>query len=128
MIRKLINFIPRNLIWLLAYSIVFVLYIYNANKWVWFSFFVIGVYLRLLAGRFDRMRISGYVKDRGGRLLSVTYTSYGGFPVESFRYYIVRYSDRAGNQREAICKTMMLTKVLFLRDHIVAASFSKADE
>lgn len=78
--------------------------------------------IRVYAGSKDAGRVRAYVEERGGQLLSSTWTPFGKgwFGDKSDRIYEVRYLDQEGNEHLASCKTSMFSGVYFTEDNIVA--------
>jgi hypothetical protein len=90
---------------------------------------VIGVGFRLFAGSMDRQRIEDYIRQRGGRMISINWAPFGKgwFGEQNARLYEVVYYDRDGNQHMATCKTRNLGGVYFTDDQIAHARARWAD-
>lgn len=88
------------------------------------GFIALAIVVRLLAGSSDRRRIEGEIASRGGTLLEVMWQPFGKgwFGEKNDRIYSVRYRDREGVEREAWCKTSMMSGVYFADDRVVAGS------
>ena len=68
----------------------------------------------------DGWRVRGYIEDRGGRMLSSSWSPLGKGWLRSqdARLYEVRYVDREGNIHEATCRTAPLAGVYFTDDRV----------
>lgn len=88
----------------------------------------VGLAIRLYAGSRDAERVRAYVAERGGQLLSSTWTPFGRgwFGDKSDRIYEVRYLDDDGNEHLASCKTSMFSGVYFTEDNVVSHRPSSA--
>lgn len=84
-------------------------------------FIFLALIIRIIAGSFDEDRVSRYIKNQGGELISKTWEPFGkGWAgEESDRIYQVRYSDRDGNLHEAYVKTSSMSGVYFTEDKII---------
>jgi hypothetical protein len=82
---------------------------------------IIAIVIRLAAGGMDHDRIRRYVEQQGGTVIDSSWAPFGPgwFGEKSDRIYLVRYTDRDGNEHEAHCKTSMWTGVYFTDDRIV---------
>lgn len=76
--------------------------------------------IRLAAGSLDKDRIAGYIRERGGRVLSINWAPFGKgwFGDKNDRIYEVVYYDAEGNQHLATCKTNILSGVYWTEDRI----------
>ncbi|MGO8689195.1 MAG: hypothetical protein ACLQLG_06140 [Thermoguttaceae bacterium] len=90
---------------------------------------LIGISIRLVAGGMDRERIEDYIRQRGGRIISVTWSPFGKgwFGEQNARIYEVVYYDGQQNQHMATCKTSMFGGVYFTGDEISHARAAWAD-
>lgn len=81
---------------------------------------VFGVGLWALASSWDRDRIAEYIKQRGGRVVSINWAPFGKgwFGEKEERIYEVVYYDKEGNQHFATCKTAAWTGVFWTDDRI----------
>ena len=81
---------------------------------------LIGISIRLVAGSMDRERIEDYIRQRGGRIISVTWSPFGKgwFGEQNARIYEVVYYDGQQNQHMATCKTLLFGGVYFTGDEI----------
>jgi hypothetical protein len=72
---------------------------------------VLGVVImvRLVADQLDRSRIRGYVQERGGEVLEITWAPFGRgwFGEEKARIYRVSHADADGAKHTSICKTRL---------------------
>jgi len=90
-------------------------------------FFVIAIFIAfvvwVLSWPIDRSRITTYVQDRGGRVVSIHWAPFGTgwFGEKNDRIYEVVYYDQAGNQHFATCKTSYLSGVYWTEDRITHA-------
>ncbi len=68
----------------------------------------------------DRNRITDYVQQRGGRIVSINWAPFGKgwFGEKEERIYEVVYYDNTGNQHFATCKTNMWTGVFWTEDRV----------
>jgi hypothetical protein len=66
----------------------------------------------------DKDRITEYVKQRGGRVISINWAPFGRgwFGEKNDRIYEVVYYDRQGNQHWATCKTSLFGGVFWTED------------
>jgi hypothetical protein len=80
----------------------------------------IAIAVRLLAGSADRDRIEAYVRERGGRVLSIQWAPFGRgwFGEKNDRIYEVVYYDSAGRQHWATAKTSMFAGVFWTEDRV----------
>lgn len=94
---------------------------------VFLAVIVVVIAVRIYAGSKDVGRVRAYVAERGGQLLSSTWTPFGKgwFGDKSDRIYEVRYLDHEGNEHLASCKTSMFSGVYFTEDNIVAANVAQ---
>ena len=71
----------------------------------------------------DKGRITDYVEQRGGRVVSVNWAPFGRgwFGEKEERLYEVVYYDSAGNQHFATAKSSMLTGVYWTEDRVTHA-------
>jgi hypothetical protein len=81
---------------------------------------VMGIAFWLFARSLDKDRITSYVHERGGRIVSISWAPFGKgwFGEKEERIYEVVYYDKAGNQHFATCKTSMWTGVYWTEDRI----------
>jgi hypothetical protein len=81
---------------------------------------VLAIAFWLFARSMDRDRITNYVQERGGRIVSISWAPFGKgwFGEKEERIYEVVYYDKAGNQHFATCKTSMWTGVYWTEDRI----------
>jgi hypothetical protein len=65
-------------------------------------------------------RITDYVQQRGGRIVSINWAPFGKgwFGEKEERIYEVVYYDNAGSQHFATCKTSMWTGVFWTEDRV----------
>jgi hypothetical protein len=68
----------------------------------------------------DKSRITDYVQDRGGRIVSIGWAPFGKgwFGEKEERIYEVVYYDKGGNQHFATCKTSLFTGVYWTEDRV----------
>jgi hypothetical protein len=92
-------------------------------------FGVIALGARLLAGSMDHQRIEDYIRQRGGRIISINWAPFGKgwFGEQDARLYEVVYYDRDSNQHMATCKTRMLGGVYFTDDQVAHTRARWAD-
>jgi hypothetical protein len=86
-----------------------------------FSFLVgLGIVLWMLTHGLDHRRITEYVENRGGRVISINWSPFGRgwFGEKNARIYEVVYYDVEGNQHFATCKTSMWSGVYWTDDRI----------
>jgi hypothetical protein len=76
-----------------------------------------------LVHRLDRNRITDYVEQRGGRVVSINWAPFGRgwFGEKEERLYEVVYYDSAGDQHFATAKTSMMTGVYWTEDRVTHA-------
>ena len=81
----------------------------------------IAIAARLIAGDFDNGRIERYINERGGELISKSWTPFGKGWVgeQNARIYKIIYLDRDGHKHEASVKTSWLSGVYFTEDRII---------
>jgi hypothetical protein len=96
---------------------------------VFVLFGVVALGIRLAAGSMDRQRIEDYIRERGGRIISISWAPFGkGWVGEpSARLYEVVYYDSDGNQHMATCKTRALGGVYFTDDQVAHRRAQWAD-
>lgn len=68
----------------------------------------------------DKSRITDYIEQRGGRVVSINWAPFGKgwFGEKEERLYEVVYYDKAGHQHFATCKTSMWTGVFWTEDRV----------
>jgi hypothetical protein len=68
----------------------------------------------------DKSRITAYVEERGGRIISISWAPFGRgwFGEKNDRIYEVVYYDRDGNQHWATCKTSLFSGVYWTEDRV----------
>jgi hypothetical protein len=68
----------------------------------------------------DKKRITDYIEQRGGRVVSINWAPFGRgwFGEKEERLYEVVYYDQAGNQHFATAKTSLLTGVFWTEDRV----------
>jgi hypothetical protein len=81
---------------------------------------VLAIVFRLGAGGMDRGRIEEYIRERGGRIVSINWAPFGKgwFGEKNARIYEVMYYDRDGDLHMATCKTSLLSGVYWTEDRI----------
>ena len=72
------------------------------------------------ASSMDKGRISDYVQERGGRVVSINWAPFGvgWFGEKNSRIYEVVYYDLSGNQHFATCKTSLWSGAYWTEDRI----------
>jgi hypothetical protein len=68
----------------------------------------------------DKSRITDYIQQRGGRIISISWAPFGKgwFGEKEERIYEVVYYDQSGKQHFATCKTSMWTGVYWTEDRV----------
>jgi len=68
----------------------------------------------------DKGRITEYIEQRGGRIVSISWAPFGKgwFGEKEERIYEVVYYDQAGSQHFATCKTSLWTGVYWTEDRV----------
>jgi hypothetical protein len=68
----------------------------------------------------DKNRITAYIEQRGGRVVSINWAPFGHgwFGEKEERLYEVVYYDQAGNQHFATAKTSLFTGVFWTEDRV----------
>jgi hypothetical protein len=81
---------------------------------------VLGIGLWAASMSLDKDRIEGYIRERGGRIVSVNWAPFGRgwFGEKNDRIYEVVYYDAQGNQHWATCKTSLFSGVYWTEDRI----------
>jgi len=81
---------------------------------------LVGIIVWIFARSLDKSRITDYVQQRGGRVVSISWAPFGKgwFGEKEERLYEVVYYDKAGNQHFATCKTSMWTGVFWTEDRV----------
>jgi hypothetical protein len=81
---------------------------------------VIGIGLWAFSMSLDKNRITDYIQQRGGRVVSISWAPFGKgwFGEKEERIYEVVYYDQAGNQHFATCKTSLWTGVYWTEDRV----------
>jgi hypothetical protein len=79
-----------------------------------------GIGIWIFSSSLDRDRITDYVRERGGRIVSINWAPFGKgwFGEKQARIYEVVYYDDNGNQHFATCKTSMWSGVYWTEDRI----------
>ena len=88
---------------------------------VWFFIIIfIAFVIWVFSWEVDRERITAYVQERGGRVVSIHWAPFGvgWFGERNDRIYEVVYYDQAGNQHFATCKTGFWSGVYWTEDRI----------
>lgn len=78
----------------------------------------IGILVWAASMSMDKARITEYVRQRGGRVVSISWAPFGRgwFGEKNDRIYEVVYHDSAGNQHWATCKTSLFSGVYWTED------------
>jgi hypothetical protein len=81
---------------------------------------VAGIGLWVFFMSLDKSRITEYIQQRGGRVVSISWAPFGRgwFGEKEERIYEVVYYDKSGNQHFATCKTSMWTGVYWTDDRV----------
>jgi hypothetical protein len=81
---------------------------------------VVGIGIWAFSMSLDKNRITDYVQQRGGRIVSISWAPFGNgwFGEKEERIYEVVYYDSAGNQHFATCKTSLWTGVYWTEDRV----------
>jgi hypothetical protein len=81
---------------------------------------IVGIGSWMLATSMDNTRITDYIRERGGRVVSINWAPFGKgwFGEKNARIYEVVYYDKAGNQHFATCKTSLWSGVYWTEDRI----------
>jgi hypothetical protein len=81
---------------------------------------VVGIAIWALFMSMDKNRITEYIRERGGRIVSISWAPFGKgwFGEKEERIYEVVYYDAGGQQHFATCKTSMFTGVFWTDDRI----------
>lgn len=68
----------------------------------------------------DKQRITSYVQERGGRIMSISWAPFGKgwFGEKNDRIFEVVYYDKHGNQHFATCKTSLFSGVYWTEDRV----------
>jgi hypothetical protein len=79
-----------------------------------------GIGIWVLTMSLDKSRITDYIQQRGGRIVSISWAPFGRgwFGEKEERIFEVVYYDQAGNQHFATCKTSWLTGVYWTEDRV----------
>jgi hypothetical protein len=87
---------------------------------VFVIFAVIGLAIWFVQKGMDEQRITDYIQERGGRVVSINWAPFGKgwFGDKNDRIYEVVYYDSAGNQHWATCKTNMWSGVYWTDDRV----------
>jgi hypothetical protein len=82
--------------------------------------FIVVIGLWSFSMSLDKDRITSYVQERGGRIVSISWAPFGKgwFGEREESIYEVVYYDREGNQHFATAKTSMLTGVFWTEDRV----------
>jgi hypothetical protein len=80
----------------------------------------VGVGGWLVAMSMDKSRITAYVEERGGRVVSISWAPFGKgwFGDKNDRIYEVVYYDAEGRQHFATCKTSLFSGVYWTDDRV----------
>src|SRR5216683_716114 len=83
-------------------------------------FAVLGIGIWVASMSMDKDRITAYVRERGGRIVSINWAPFGTgwFGEKNQRIYEVVYYDRAGDQHWATCKTSLFAGVYWTDDRV----------
>jgi hypothetical protein len=81
---------------------------------------VLGIGVWVFCMSLDKNRITEYIQQRGGRIVSISWAPFGKgwFGEKEERIYEVVYYDTTGNQHFATCKTSMWTGVFWTEDRV----------
>jgi hypothetical protein len=90
---------------------------------------VVGIVIWIFAMSLDKDRITDYIQQRGGRIVSISWAPFGKgwFGEKEERIYEVVYYDKEGKQHFATCKTSMFTGVYWTEDRVTHAKSSWYD-
>jgi hypothetical protein len=85
-----------------------------------FLFLLLALGLWALSFTTDKQRITNYVQERGGRIVSISWAPFGKgwFGEKNDRIYEVVYYDNAGFQHFATCKTAFWSGVYWTEDRV----------
>jgi len=80
----------------------------------------IGLVIWIASMSMDKSRITEYIEQRGGRVVSISWAPFGTgwFGEKNDRIYEVVYYDHEGNQHWATCKTSMFSGVYWTEDRV----------
>jgi hypothetical protein len=83
-------------------------------------FIGLGIGLWVFSMSLDKSRITDYVQQRGGRIVSISWAPFGKgwFGEKEERIYEVVYYDKDGKQHFATCKTSLWTGVYWTDDRV----------
>lgn len=83
-------------------------------------FVLAGIGIWMFSMSLDKNRITDYVEQRGGRIISIGWAPFGKgwFGEKEERIYEVVYYDKDGNQHFATCKTSFWTGVYWTEDRV----------
>ena len=83
-------------------------------------FLLIGFLSWMASWPMDKSRITEYIENDGGRIVSINWAPFGvgWFGEKNDRIYEVIYYDRSGNQHWATCKTSLFSGVYWTEDRI----------
>jgi hypothetical protein len=92
----------------------------GAGAAVFVILIVLGIGFWLLFFSLDKSRITDYVQQRGGRIVSISWAPFGKgwFGEKEERIYEVVYYDKEGNQHFATAKTSLWTGVFWTEDRL----------
>src|SRR5438477_10684466 len=81
---------------------------------------VVGIGIWAFSFSMDKGRITDYVQQRGGRIVSISWAPFGKgwFGEKEERIYEVVYYDKEGSQHFATCKTSLWTGVYWTDDRV----------
>jgi hypothetical protein len=81
---------------------------------------VVGIALWMFSMSLDKGRITDYIQQRGGRIVSVNWAPFGRgwFGEKNDRIFEVVYIDSAGKEHFATCKTSLFSGVYWTEDRV----------
>jgi hypothetical protein len=83
-------------------------------------FFVVAIGAWVFSMSMDKDRITAYIQDKGGRIVSISWAPFGTgwFGSKNERIYEVVYYDSQGDQHWATCKTSLFFGVYWTDDRV----------
>ncbi len=91
---------------------------FSAALMLWPGWIALAVLYRVALGCLDHQRVHTYVHARGGRVISLEWSPFGPgwFGAQGERIYEIRFVDRDGTERQAVCKTGLFAGVFLSAD------------
>ena len=92
----------------------------NVNPNIFFLIIAFVIVTAFISNYLDKDRIKGYIKEKGGEIVSIEWKIFGKgwFGEKGERIYFIVYKDKYGREFQAWCKTSMFSGVYFTEEKL----------